>query len=120
MNILYHLLGRLNPGFTEQVNTFMINPFVKYKGLELFATYENASGRAITEKSMRHATQYAADLIYRFPAKSENFWIGFRYNSVTSGVQGLAQNITINREVASAGWFLTKNIMLKLEYVNKV
>ena len=112
--------GRFNPGFTERVNTLMINPFVKYKGLELFATYENARGRSITEKSMRQATQYAADLIYRFPAKSENFWVGVRYNSVTSAVQGLAQNITINREVASAGWFLTKNIMLKLEYVNQV
>ena len=112
--------GRFNPGFTQQVNTFMINPFVKYKGLELFATYENARGRSITEKTTRQATQYAADLIYRFPAKSENFWIGVRYNTVTSAVQGLSQNITINREVASAGWFLTKNIMLKLEYVNQV
>jgi hypothetical protein len=112
--------GRFNPGFTQQVNTFMINPFVKYKGLELFATYENARGRSITEKTTRQATQYAADLIYRFPAKNENFWIGVRYNKVTSAVQGLSQNITIYREVASAGWFLTKNIMLKLEYVNQV
>jgi hypothetical protein len=30
MNIHYHLLGWFNPGFSEQVNTFMINPFVKY------------------------------------------------------------------------------------------
>jgi hypothetical protein len=112
--------GRFNPGFTEQVNTFMINPFIKYKGLELFATYENASGRSITEKITRQATQYAADLIYRFPAKNENFWVGVRYNTVTSAVQGLSQNVTINREVASAGWFLTRNIMLKLEYVNQV
>ncbi len=112
--------GRFNPGFTEQVNTFMINPFIKYKGLELFATYENARGRSITEITTRQATQYAADLIYRFPAKNENFWVGVRYNTVTSAVQGLSQNITINREVASAGWFLTRNIILKLEYVNQV
>ncbi len=112
--------GRFNPGFTEQVNTFMINPFVKYKGLEFFATYENAHGRTITEVNKRQAVQYAADLIYRFPANKENFWLGIRYNTVTSGVQGLTQNITINREVASAGWFLTRNIMLKVEYVNQV
>jgi hypothetical protein len=111
--------GRFNPGFTEQVNTFMINPFLKYKGIEFFATYENAQGRTITEKSMRKSVQYAADLIYRFPAKNENFWIGARYNTVTSAVQGLNQDITINREVASAGWFLTRNIMLKVEYVNQ-
>src|SRR5450432_1347884 len=28
--------GRFNPGFSEAVNTFMVNPFLKYKGLELF------------------------------------------------------------------------------------
>jgi hypothetical protein len=112
--------GRMNPGFTEQVNTIMINPFLKYKGFEFFATYENAHGRTITEKTMRQATQYAADVIYRFPARKENFWIGVRYNTVTAGLQGFAQNITINREVASAGWFITRNIMLKAEYVNQV
>jgi hypothetical protein len=111
--------GRFNPGFTQQVNTFMINPFIKYKGLEFFATYENAQGRTISEFYMRKAVQYSADLIYRFPARNENFWIGVRYNTVTSAVQNLSQEITINREVASAGWFLTRNIMLKVEYVNQ-
>ena len=110
--------GRFNPGFTEQVNTLMINPFLKYKGLEFFGTYENAQGRTITETSMRKAVQYAADLIYRFPYM-ENFWVGVRYNTVTSAVAGFTQNITINREVASAGWFLTNNIMLKVEYVHQ-
>jgi hypothetical protein len=112
--------GRFNPGFSEEVNTFMINPFVKYKGLEFFGTYENAKGRKITEFTERQAIQYAADLIYRFPAHRENFWIGVRYNTVKSGVQGYTQDITINREVASAGWFLTRNIMLKAEYVHQV
>jgi hypothetical protein len=111
--------GRYNPGFSESVNTFMVNPFLKYKGLEFFGTYENARGRTITEATNRQATQYAADLIYRFPARSENFWIGARYNTVTAAMQGVAQDITINREVASAGWFMTKNIMLKVEYVNQ-
>ena len=112
--------GRLNPGFSEEVNTFMVNPFLKYKGLEFFGTYENAKGRTIKEITQRQATQYAADLIYRFPQRSENFWIGVRYNTVTAAIQGNSQDITINREVASAGWFLTRNIMLKAEYVNQV
>ena len=111
--------GRYNPGFSEQVNTFMINPFIKYKGLEFFATYENAQGRTITETKMRQATQYAADLIYRFPRNKENFWIGIRYNSVTATIQANPKDVTINREVASAGWFVTRNIMLKAEYVNQ-
>jgi len=111
--------GRLNPGFSEEVNTFMINPFLKYKGLEFFGTYENAKGRTITETTERQAIQYAADLIYRFPAHSQNFWVGVRYNTVKSGLQGYTQDVTINRDVASAGWFLTRNIMLKAEYVHQ-
>jgi len=112
--------GRFNPKFSEQVNTFMINPFIKFKGLELFGTYEMAQGRAITEKKMRNATQYAVDLIYRFPKDKENFWIGVRYNSLTTKLALNTPDVTINRAVASVGWFVTKNIMMKAEYVNQM
>jgi len=111
--------GRYNPGFSEEVKTFMINPFIKYRGVEFFGTIENAQGRTISEKTMRQATQYAADLIYRFPRNKENFWIGVRYNTVTATIQGDPKDVTINREVASVGWFATKNVMLKAEYVNQ-
>ena len=60
--------GRYNPGFSQQVTTFMINPFVKFKGFELFGSYEMAQGSKITELKTRTATQYAADLLYMFPA----------------------------------------------------
>jgi len=109
--------GRYNPGFSEQVNAFMGNLFLKCYGLEFFGTYELAQGRTITERNLRQATQYAGDLIYRFPTAKENFWVGIRYNSVTAAVLGLPADITINREAASVGWFATKNIMLKVEYV---
>jgi len=111
--------GRLNPGFSEEVNTFMSNAFLKYKGLELFGTYETAKGRTATEKTQRQATQYAVDVIYRF-THNENFWVGFRYNNVNAALQGYANKVTIEREAASAGWFLTHNVILKLEYVNQV
>jgi hypothetical protein len=111
--------GRFNPAFKEQVNTFMINPFVKCKGVELFGTYEVSKGRLITETDLRTATQYAVDLIYRFPREKENFWVGARYNSVTASLSQNTPDITINRMVGSLGWFLTKNIMMKAEYVNQ-
>lgn len=111
--------GRYNPQFKEQVSTFMINPFIKFKGLELFGTYEVAKGRVITEATMRTATQYAVDLIYRFPQGKENFWIGGRYNSVTASLPLNPNDITINRTAGSLGWFLTKNVMLKAEYVSQ-
>ncbi|MDB5144915.1 MAG: hypothetical protein JWQ66_3628 [Mucilaginibacter sp.] len=111
--------GRLNPGFSEEVNTAMGNLFLKYKGLEFFGTIEDAKGRAITETTQRKANQYAADLIYRFPQDKENFWVGFRYNTVTALLQGYTTNVTVNREAGSFGWFMTKNIMMKAEYVNQ-
>ena len=108
--------GRYNPGFSEQVNAGMFNLFLKFQGLEFFGTYEAAQGRTIAEKDMRPAIQYAGDLIYRFTEK-ENFWVGTRYNTVTARMQGDANAITIHREVVSLGWFATKNIMVKAEYV---
>jgi hypothetical protein len=111
--------GRLNPGFSEEINTAMGNLFLKYKRIEFFGTAEDAKGRAITEPTERKATQYAADLIYRFPQGKENFWVGFRYNTVTALLQGNTANVTVNREAGSLGWFITKNIMAKAEYVNQ-
>ena len=111
--------GRLNPGFSEEVNTFMGNVFLKYKGLEFFGTAENAKGRTINEKTQRQATQYAFDVIYRF-TRNENFWVAFRYNTVNAALLGYHNNVTIQREAGSVGWFLTRNVMLKAEYVNQV
>lgn len=111
--------GRYNPQFGEEVITFMINPFIKYKGIELFGSYEMAQGRLITEPQLRAATQYAADLLYRFPAHKENFWVGARYNSVTATMPSATNDITINRFAGSLGWFVTKNIMMKAEYVTQ-
>jgi hypothetical protein len=110
----------------------MINPFVKFMGAELFATYEQAKGRKIFEKDSRKASQMAVDLIYRF-GNSEQFWIGGRYNSLKadwtpSGAANLAAiikekgslpEVSINRIAASAGWFMTPNVMMKLEYVSQ-
>lgn len=112
--------GRYAPQYSQQVTTFVVNPFVKYKGLELFGTYEVAKGRTIAEKEMRTTTQYAIDLLYRVPQLNENLWIGGRYNSLTGTLPFKTQEITINRIAASVGYFFTKNIMLKGEYVSQV
>lgn len=111
--------GRYNPYFTDQVTAFMINPFIKFHGLELFGTYEISKGRMISEKDKRMATQWAVDVIYRFTSR-EKFWVAFRYNAVNGDLPFDGGEIKIDRIVGSVGWFLTKNIMLKAEYVNQV
>jgi hypothetical protein len=110
--------GRFNPSFSDEVTTFMINPFIKYSGLEFFGTFESAEGRTVAEVSKRKATQLAADLLYRFGA-SENFWVGARYNSVKATLPTSLVDVTINRIVGSVGWFITPNVMMKVEYVNQ-
>ncbi|MFD2873724.1 hypothetical protein ACFS5N_14660 [Mucilaginibacter ximonensis] len=110
--------GRVSPGFSNEIHAFMGNLFLKYRGLEFFGTAENVTGRAASELNNRWATQYAGDLIYRFPADKENFWLGFRYNTVSMNLAGTG-DIKVNREAGSFGWFLTKNIMMKTEYVNQ-
>ncbi|UOE49785.1 hypothetical protein MTO98_01695 [Mucilaginibacter sp. SMC90] len=110
--------GRLSPGFSNEIHAFMGNLFLKYQGLEFFGTAENVTGRTAAETGNRWATQYAGDLVYRFPADKENFWVGFRYNTVSMALAGTG-DVKANREAGSFGWFLTKNVMMKAEYMNQ-
>ena len=110
--------GRLNPGFGYKVDAFMVNGFAKYAGLEVFGTFEHAQGRGAKEIANRQFNQYAVDGIYRF-GRNENLFIGARYNGVTAELNGLPGPITINRFAAAAGWFLTKNVLLKGEWVTQ-
>lgn len=110
--------GRLNPGFTDEVASFMGNVFLKYKGLEFFGTYENANGRTNKEADMRNATQLAGDLIYRL-GKNENFYVGGRYNTLQAELSGLTDKVTIDRFALAGGWFINKYIVAKVEYVNQ-
>src|SRR5690606_19800486 len=108
--------GRYNPNLTNQITAIMVNPFVKYKGLEFFGTIENSAGNALGAPE-RTAKQYAGELIYRFGA-SENFYVGGRYNKVEAE-EASGDNIEIARTQLGAGWFMTKNILMKVEYVNQ-
>ncbi len=109
--------GRYNPNFGNEVTAFMVNPFLKYGGLEFFGTLEHSSGKRSTEADTRSFTQLAGELIYRF-GPNENFYIGGRYNTV-EGEEANGNDIDIDRTQLSAGWFMTKNILAKVEYVNQ-
>lgn len=110
--------GRLDPGFGNEITTFMINPFIKFKGLEFFGTYEMSSGQRSTETDKRDFTQLSAELVYRFLAR-EQLFVGARYNTVSGRLQGFTDDISIDRYELAAGWFPTKNLLLKGAYVNQ-
>ncbi|HET7898722.1 MAG TPA: hypothetical protein VFL47_13655, partial [Flavisolibacter sp.] len=110
--------GRLNPGFSKKIDAAVLNGFLKVKGFELFGTAERAEGRTAKEANTRLAFQYAGEAIYRF-GKNENLYIGARYNTVNAELSGMANPVTVNRVAGAAGWFLTRNILLKGEIVNQ-
>lgn len=116
--------GRFNPAYRNTVTAIVINPFVKYKGLEFFGTIERASGKNVNEKAdaydgkNRATSQYAAELVYRFLPREQMF-VGAKYNTVKSRLQGYTTDVTVDRFVVAAGWFPTKNLLLKGEYVNQ-
>lgn len=115
--------GQINPGFTNKVTAISVNPFVKFKGLELFGTYEMANGvqaatTAVPNPETRKFTQMAGEVVYRF-LKNEQVFVGARYNTVKGQLVGYTDDISINRLQLSAGWYTTKNMMIKLEYVSQ-
>jgi hypothetical protein len=137
--------SRVNPGFKDNVTAVMINPFVKFKGLEVFGTYEISKGNsqiengeiqstdvtlpALTKLEKREFNQYAIDALYRFA--NEKMYIGGKYNVVEGDLafgqsttqpaisQGVRDNVKVERTALAAGWFVTKNILLKAEYVTQ-
>jgi len=123
--------GRINPGLDSKVFAFVINPYVEFMGLEVFGNYEVAKGTSKSAESAstvpatralqleeREWTQIAVDFVYRF-GESKNYWVGSRYNTVTGKPYGYTSDVTVDRIAGSCGWFMTKSIMAKLEYVQQ-
>ena len=112
--------GRINPGFGRKVQAMQLNGFVKYGGLELFGTYEQGKGRSANalDNKDRTLTQLAGDVVYRIGAK-ENVYVGARYNTLSGQLflNNVADDIKVDRVALAGGWFLTRNVLLKGEYV---
>ncbi len=110
--------GLLNPGFRNEVTAFQLNPFVKFRGLELFGVLERSEGKASTETSNREMTQVAGDVVYRL-GPGEPLYVGARYNRVNGQLLGIANDITVDRVAVGGGWFITPGLLAKLEYVSQ-
>lgn len=109
--------GQVVPDFKNKMTSFMINPFVKYQGLEFFGIFETSSGRNFAEVDRRTWNQYGAELLYRF-GNNENLYLGGRYNMV-KGELATKEDVEVSRYNIGGGWFMTKNIMAKAEYVSQ-
>jgi hypothetical protein len=110
--------GLLNPGFSNKVTALQMNPFVKFRGLELFGVVERSEGRAAAEPTDRVWKQYAVDTVYRF-LPGDKMFAGVRYNKAFGAALGIAGDVGAERWETGAGWFITPNVLAKGEYVKQ-
>jgi hypothetical protein len=109
--------GAIQPGFKSEVHALVVNPFVKYRGLELFGNIERAKGRAATEPADRTWHQNVGEVVYRF--LGEQVYVGGRYNTAWGELAGVSNDVKVNRYQLGGGWFVTPNVLAKAEYVNQ-
>ena len=114
--------GRYNPRF-KKLTALQINPFVKFKGFEFFGIIERAIGdNEFTQPQVDSEgafTQLAGELLYRF-GENEKFYVGGRYNTVVGKQKESAtEDLKIERLNLGGGWFLSNNVLTKLEYVKQ-
>ena len=108
--------GRVNPGFSNEVTAWQINPYVEFGNLEFFGVFERASGKTAAEQDRREVSQFAGDLVYRL--LNDRLYVGGRYNRV-SGDWGGQTDLEVTRRAFSLGWFITPNMLTKAEYVTQ-
>lgn len=123
-----HMSGNFYPGSGTKDNTLVANIFAKYKWFEIFGTYEQAKGERTNfttfAKTEYDFAQLAIEGIARF-GKQDQWFVGARYTVVTDDKAvatsriDQAKNLKVDRTQLAAGWFMTKNVVTKIEYVNQ-
>jgi hypothetical protein len=109
--------GLINPGFKNRVTAIQVNPFVKFRGAEVFGVFEQAEGRANTEATDRKWNQYAVDAVYRFLPEEQAFF-GVRFNRAKGDLVGMPQ-VGADRWQIGGGWFILPGLLAKGEYVDQ-
>ena len=109
--------GRFNPGFNSVTN-IQINPFLQFGGFEFFGIYEISMGDKSETVVGGSFTQIGAEALYRF-GNERRFYIGGRFNQVSGEADENADTQSISRINVGGGWFMTNNVLIKLEYVTQ-
>jgi hypothetical protein len=62
--------------------------------------------------------QYVAEATYRF-LDANKLFVAARYNRVSGQLKGIATDIGANRYQVGGGWFMTPNVLTKVEFVRQ-
>jgi hypothetical protein len=109
--------GAIQSGMKNMVTAFVINPFLKVGGVELFGNVETMTGASQTEAQRRTLRQLVGEGLYRFAGNK--LYVGGRSNTVKGELAGIANDITVRRTQLGGGWFVTPNVLSKIELVNQ-
>ncbi len=110
--------GAIQPGFRSSVHAVVVNPFIKYRGLELFGNIERAKGKGVTETEYRKWNQNVGEAVYRF-LPGDRAYVAARYNTAKGELTGITNKVSVDRTQLGGGFFITPTIALKGEYVNQ-
>lgn len=110
--------GAMQPGLKNSIRSYVVNPFVQFYGLELFGNVERARGRASTESADREWTQKVGEVVYRMGA-DKRFHVAGRFSTVDGELTVGTPAINVKRTQIGGGWFLTPNVLTKVEYVTQ-
>jgi hypothetical protein len=110
--------GAIQPGMSNSIHSYVINPFVQFHGLEFFGNFERAKGRAATETANRSWNQNVEEVVYRF-LPDQRLYVAARYNTVKGQLTVGTPDVSVKRSQIGGGWFLTPNVLTKIEFVNQ-
>jgi hypothetical protein len=110
--------GAMQPGLKNSIHSYVVNPFVQFHGLEFFGNFERAKGRATGETADRTWKQNVGEVVYRF-LPDQRLYFAARYNTVKGQLTVGTPDVKVNRSQVGGGWFLTPNLLTKVEYVNQ-
>jgi hypothetical protein len=127
--------GRLDPGMSNRITALSIDPFLKYKNIEIYGGFQNLNGSVYSDTSKgewlkRSWNQIYGEVVYRF--WDDHMYIGARYVNASGEPSGLKYSssdqgktsgsqakVNVNRFAIAAGYFPIQNLCLKLEYVSQ-
>lgn len=101
----------------NNATAFVVNRFVKIGGVELFGNVVTVTGAASTEKYSRTLRQLVGEGLYRFA--NDKLYLGGRVNSGHGELAGIPNDISVKRYQAGGGWFVTPNVLSKIEFVRQ-
>ncbi len=110
--------GAMQPGLKNSIHSYVVNPFVQFHGLEFFGNIERAKGRATGETADRTWKQNVGEVVYRF-LPDQRLYFAARYNTVKGQLTVGTPDVKVNRTQVGGGWFLTPNLLTKIEFVNQ-